>query len=102
MPLHDPRRIVTGHDDSGKAIFLSDGHVTLDRSPLGASLGVLWETGQLPVDNSESEFDPSRTRTKDLANRDGVVLRVVDIDPGTTEVRSSVCTRDGHALTCAR
>jgi hypothetical protein len=91
MSLPHPRRIVTGHNDLGKAVFYSDNSVPLEKTPLGASLGVLWETNQFPVDNSGSEFDPSTTRTRDLSNKDGVILRVVDIEPGVTEVRAS-CT----------
>ncbi|OAP62329.1 hypothetical protein AYL99_04532 [Fonsecaea erecta] len=86
MSLPHPRRIVTGHDDQGKAIFLTDSRVPLETTKLGASLGVLWETKQFPADNSGSQ-DPIATRTTDLANKNGVVLRVVDIEPGTTEAK---------------
>ncbi|OQV04671.1 hypothetical protein CLAIMM_09522 [Cladophialophora immunda] len=88
MSLPHPRRIVTSHDAEGEAIFLADSHIPLEATKLGASLGVLWETKQFPADNSGAE-DPATTRTTDLANKSGVVLRVVDIEPGTTEVRFS-------------
>ncbi|KAH0836046.1 hypothetical protein FOPE_04474 [Fonsecaea pedrosoi] len=80
-PLPHPRRIVTGHDDQGKAIFLADSRIPLEVTKLGASLGVLWETKKVPADNSGKD-DPATSRTTDLANKSGVVLRVVDIEPG--------------------
>ena len=86
MTLPYPRRIVSGHNDNGQAIFLSDKRIPLEATKLGASLGVLWETKDVPVDNTGAE-DPAELRTTDLANKDGVILRVVDIEPGTTEVR---------------
>ncbi|KIW15119.1 hypothetical protein PV08_07906 [Exophiala spinifera] len=85
MSLPDPRRIVTGHNDVGKAVFLADSRIALQRTPLSASLGVVWESTQFPVDNSEDgNFDPTKTRTSDLVNKDGVIMRVVDIDPRIT------------------
>ncbi|EXJ75710.1 uncharacterized protein A1O5_00217 [Cladophialophora psammophila CBS 110553] len=86
--LPHPRRIVTGHDEEGKAIFLADSRIPLEATKLGASLGVLWETKQFPADNSGTE-DPVMARTTDLANKNGVILRVVDVEPGTTQVRMS-------------
>ncbi|OAG43069.1 hypothetical protein AYO21_02688 [Fonsecaea monophora] len=85
-PLPHPRRIVTGHDDQGKAIFLADSRIPLEVTKLGASLGVLWETKKVPADNSGKD-DPATSRTTDLANKSGVVLRVVDIEPGTTQAK---------------
>ncbi|OAL28158.1 hypothetical protein AYO20_09577 [Fonsecaea nubica] len=92
-PLPHPRRIVTGHDEEGKAIFLADSRIPLEVTNLGASLGVLWETKQVPTDNSGRD-DPATTRTTDLANKSGVVLRVVDIEPGTTQIGQDALPQD--------
>jgi hypothetical protein len=99
MSLPNPRRIVTGHNDAGKAVVLADSCITLQRTPLSASLGVVWESAQFPVDNSEDgNFDPSKTRTSDLVNKDGVIMRVVDIDPGITPVGSLTTHRSERKL----
>lgn len=81
-----PRRIVTGHDDKGQAIFLSDKQIPLEAMKAGGTLGVLWETREFPANNSGND-DPADRRTTDLANKDGVILRVVDLNPGITKVR---------------
>ncbi|KIW98555.1 uncharacterized protein Z519_00216 [Cladophialophora bantiana CBS 173.52] len=70
--LPDPRRIVTDYGD--------------EATKLGASVGVRWETKQFPADNSGTE-DQVTARTTDLANRNGVILRVVDVEPGTTQAK---------------
>jgi quercetin dioxygenase-like cupin family protein len=45
------RRIVTGHDETGKAIVLIDGEpANLRRSPSGNTSTLMWCTDQMPVD----------------------------------------------------
>ncbi|OPB47067.1 hypothetical protein A0O28_0071910 [Trichoderma guizhouense] len=76
----DPRRIVTGHNSEGKAIVVADGTIPCQPTPIGANFAVLFETHEFPVSNDGWE-DPTKVRTTDLANKQGIVLRVVDIPP---------------------
>ena len=82
----DPRRIVTGHDQEGNAIVLKDSKIPCDPTGVKANFAVLWETSQFPATNNGNE-DPIETKTQNLANDNGVVLRVVDIAPNTVTVR---------------
>lgn len=84
-----PRRIVTGHDDNGKAVYLKDHTIDPEQSNMDASFAVLWETHEFPANNN-GFHDPITEPTKSLSNKDGVVLRVVDIPPNTVTVCSTV------------
>lgn len=75
------RRVVTGHDANGKAVFRSDEHFTPQRIPLGdADFALIWTAPTLPVDNN----DPTdgRERNAGLTLKGGSVIRVVDTLPG--------------------
>lgn len=84
----DPRRIVTGHNSEGKAVVVADSTVPCEPTNTGANFAVLYETFQFPASNDEW-VDPIDVRTKDLANSQGVLLRVVDIPPGRTSQKVS-------------
>ncbi|MEJ2376357.1 MAG: cupin domain-containing protein [Pseudolabrys sp.] len=75
------RRVVTGHDDQGRAKVLIDEQVKNVHSQRpGAEHSVIWSTETLPVDNDGSE-DPS---AKKIATTipGGSVFRVVSFGPG--------------------
>jgi quercetin dioxygenase-like cupin family protein len=75
------RRVVTGHDERGKAHVVSDGVMTniLRRRP-GYESTVVWSTESLPADNSGSWDGVGH----DVGNTvpHGAVLRVVRYEPG--------------------
>ncbi|TQV92722.1 hypothetical protein V2A60_009186 [Cordyceps javanica] len=81
--LPHPRRVVTGHDSAGKAIYLEDSEVKAVPVSDSVNFAVLYETHEFPADNGEWK-DPTKNRTKSLANKDGVVVRVVDFKPHNT------------------
>jgi hypothetical protein len=81
----DPRRIVTGHDDKGRSIVVADSTIPCEPTPVKCNFAVLYETHKFPASNNEW-VDPTTTRTADLSNKDGVVLRVVDFPPNTATV----------------
>jgi hypothetical protein len=83
--LPDPRRIVTGHNESGRSIVVEDGTVPCEPTPVKCNFAVLYETHQFPASNDGWD-DPITARTKSLANDKGVVLRVVDFLPHTETV----------------
>ena len=68
------RRIVTGHDAQGRAIFEID--ETLEESALGA---VIWSTDALPADNGGPAV--SAGAPAGIASG-GTIVRVMTIQPG--------------------
>lgn len=80
-----PRRLVTGHDEKGKAVYLKDHTIEPEATNMDASFAVLWETHEFPANNNGFK-DPIETKTESLSNKDGVVLRVVDIPANTVTV----------------
>ncbi|UNI15983.1 hypothetical protein JDV02_002464 [Purpureocillium takamizusanense] len=81
-PLPDPRRVVTGHDEAGNAIFVADSLAHMAPTSVECDFTVLYETHQFPASNDVWE-DPMLTRTMNLANEKGLVLRCVDFKPNT-------------------
>src|ERR1700756_547082 len=56
------RRIVTGHDASGKAIVKTDEQVTaVPRIAAGISGCEIWSTDRMPIDNSAAAGAAQRT-----------------------------------------
>lgn len=77
------RRVVTGHDASGKAVVSIDGisKNTISRRPNHESC-VIWTTGAFPADNGGDADDGLRkVGTVDPA---GTVFRLVEYGPGVT------------------
>jgi mannose-6-phosphate isomerase-like protein (cupin superfamily) len=75
------RRVVTGHDNSGRAIVNID-EVTknVQSARPGASASVIWTTEGFPVDNSGNEDASGRKVGTTLAG--GTIFRVVEFGPG--------------------
>jgi quercetin dioxygenase-like cupin family protein len=75
------RRVVTGHDQNGKAIVAIDEvakNVVQGRP--GAHAAVIWSSEGFPVDNDGSDDASARKVGTTLAN--GTVFRVVSFGPG--------------------
>jgi hypothetical protein len=72
-----PRRIVTGHDASGKSIVLSDAATpkTLDIGT--AAFHEIWITAQTPVEIAATEPEPTERRVRTPEPRVGVGDAVV-------------------------
>ena len=79
--LKDVRRVVTGHDENGKAIFKDDQKFETKLVNSGdAEFALIWTAPDLPVDNND-ETD-GRLRDAGLTLHGGSVIRVVDMLPG--------------------
>ncbi|NIJ07322.1 quercetin dioxygenase-like cupin family protein [Sphingomonas vulcanisoli] len=77
------RRIVTGHDASGKAVVIDDGTLQARSTPAGTShLTLVWTSLGTPIDNDDA-ID-GKDRPVDLTLPGGSVIRTVDMMPGTT------------------
>lgn len=76
------RRVVTGHDDAGRAVVIDDATFEPVPTPAGTSaLTLLWTTSSSPVDNDDAT--DGRDRQVGLTLPGGSVLRFVDMLPGT-------------------
>lgn len=78
LPL---RRVVTGHDEDGRAVVLFDdrnGEIISRRE--GHSSYVVWTTDSHPVDNSGS--DDRAAAKVDTALKGGTIFRVIEFAPG--------------------
>jgi quercetin dioxygenase-like cupin family protein len=80
--MSDPvRRVVTGHDDSARAVIRSDETFEPQLIASGdAAFSLLWTTDSVPADNND-ETD-GREREAGLTLHQGSVIRVVDMLPG--------------------
>jgi quercetin dioxygenase-like cupin family protein len=80
MPLQ-VRRVVTGHDDSGRAVISIDEISTnvISRRPQHQSC-VIWSTGSFPSDNSTARDGGLRPVAS--TDPEGSVFRIVEYAPG--------------------
>ena len=77
------RRVVTGHDDQGRAKVLIDEQVQNVFSPRpGAAYSVVWSSEGFPVSN-DGDADPSAKKIGTTIDN-GTVFRVVSFGPGVT------------------
>ena len=76
------RRIVTGHDESGKSVVVSDGPIpkTLDIGT--AAFHELWITAQTPVPIAASEPEPTDRPVRTPPPAGGVIVRFTEMAPG--------------------
>ena len=75
------RRVVTGHDADGRAVFTADDSVMPAAYPgQHAAFVQIWTTATVPADNN----DPTdgRERVMALHGQGGSAMRVVDMAPG--------------------
>jgi mannose-6-phosphate isomerase-like protein (cupin superfamily) len=77
------RRVVTGHDDQGRAKVLIDEQVKNVFSPRpGAELSVIWSSEGFPVSN-DGDADPSAKKIGTTIDN-GTVFRIVSFGPGVS------------------
>jgi len=77
------RRVVTGHDASGRAVVRIDEiPKNLGSARPGATASVVWTTEGFPVDNDGEEDDGQRKTGTTLAN--GTVFRILELAPGVS------------------
>ena len=77
------RRVVTGHDDQGRAKVLIDEQVknVIRRAP-APHYSVIWSTDGFPVNNDGARPFGKKYRHHDLDN--GTVFRIVSFGPGVS------------------
>jgi quercetin dioxygenase-like cupin family protein len=74
------RRVVTGHDASGKAIVTIDETLPGTSMRAGVSAAVAWTSEGFPVDNN-GEADEGKRKTG-TTHGNGTVFRIIEFAPG--------------------
>jgi quercetin dioxygenase-like cupin family protein len=75
------RRVVTGHDQRGRAVVMLDETMSnVHRPRPGASWNVIWTTAAIPADNSGEADAAARQIGTTLPG--GTVFRVIEFQPG--------------------
>jgi quercetin dioxygenase-like cupin family protein len=77
------RRVVTGHDENGKAIVISDGLAPVVRSSPhrpGHSSTDIWKTTAMPVPIASKEADPTGG-ARDFVPAMGTKIRISELPP---------------------
>ena len=75
------RRVVTGHDDNGKAVVIFDGDAPNVKSPTsGIESTLFWVNETTPADNSGSE-DSGNMDVAIAPGPGGAIFRVVEFGP---------------------
>ena len=94
------RRIVTGHDSSGKAIVASDGHLHASTLPGRAGIArcEVWSSDGMPVDLSDAAAEKQQqgfvVRHNYVGSGQGTVVRVVEFGPGAPKFMHRTETLD--------
>jgi mannose-6-phosphate isomerase-like protein (cupin superfamily) len=94
------RRVVTGHDDHGRAVVLFDGEsphsFTLDKAG-GLRLTELWETRSSPADNSGSRDAAEHERRIEPVGG-GSVFRIIEYPPDRVRLKTLDPDRFFHGM----
>jgi quercetin dioxygenase-like cupin family protein len=77
-----PRRIVTGHDASGRSVVLSDGPTPKTLDVGTAAFHEVWITAQTPVQIAAAEPEPTDRPVRTPPPADGAVVRFTEMAPG--------------------
>lgn len=86
------RRVVTGHDEQGKAVIKIDDTINGKLHDDDAAFALVWTTDTLPA-NNQDDVDGSKKEIG-LASPGGSVLRIVDMFPGKSSPMHRTQTLD--------
>lgn len=78
-----PRRVVTGHDETGRSVFTSDGEPPVVRTaPDGALFYEIWATDAAPAPIAPTELDPTERSLTVPPAPNGTKIRINEFPPG--------------------
>ena len=77
-----PRRIVTGHDASGKSVILSDAPSPKTTDIGTAAFHEIWVTETMPAQIPADESEPTARPIRVGPPANGVMIRFTDMEPG--------------------
>ena len=92
------RRVITGHDEDGKSVFIIDGDATAVKemaSMPGLALTDIWQTGGAPASNAGSADAADRPVVLEPP-ANGTIFRVVEFPPDS-QWRGRADARDAFA-----
>jgi quercetin dioxygenase-like cupin family protein len=81
-PMSQPRRIVTGHDASGKSVVLSDAPTPKTLDVGTAAFHEVWYTDATPAPIAATEPEPTDRPVLVPPPADGVGVRFTEMEPG--------------------
>jgi hypothetical protein len=84
------RRVVTGHDDEGRAVILSDApptRVQLVGGPGGPTFIEVWSTRETPVRIDRTSGEPAESGLVLAPPKGGTRVRVIDFPPEGDAIR---------------
>lgn len=85
------RRVVTGHDEKGRAIVVADGpapFVHTAAARVGYSSSDIWRTNAMPAPIVANAPEPTLGPRRQLPNKQGTVIRINRIEPESVAVRN--------------
>ena len=79
-----PRRVVTGHDEHGKSVFVSDGvpPVATRRDEEHVAFFEIWNTSAMPAPIAANEPEPTDRPVKVPPEPNGTIVRINEFGPG--------------------
>jgi quercetin dioxygenase-like cupin family protein len=81
--MRPPRRVVTGHDETGRSVFLSDGPTPKSHDIGVATFHELWSTSVTPAPIVATEaVEPTSRPLVTPPDRGGTIVRLTDIHAG--------------------
>lgn len=81
--MNIPRRVVTGHDENGKSVFVSDGATPTVKRRGEVAFFELWNTNAMPAPISGLEASEPTDRELALPPRaNGTIIRMTTFPPG--------------------
>jgi quercetin dioxygenase-like cupin family protein len=82
--MSSPRRVVTGHDEAGRSVVVSDGAVPVTRTAedIGLVFHEVWNTTAAPAPVTAVESEPTARPVRIAPDGAGTVIRVNEFLPG--------------------
>ena len=81
--MRAPRRVVTGHDENGRSVFLSDGATPKSHDIGVATFHELWSTDATPAPIAATPtVEPTERPLVTPPDRHGTIIRFTDIPAG--------------------
>ena len=84
--IKQTRRIVTGHDQAGRSVVLSDGPPPVSRTleAEGVSFVEIWNTNAMPAPIAAREAEPTDRPIQITPREHGSIIRINEFLPGHT------------------
>ncbi|MDA8271303.1 MAG: cupin domain-containing protein [Actinomycetota bacterium] len=82
-PFYSIRRIVAGHDDSGKSVVITDGEATNHQYPGSRRSTLMWATKETPADFLDTD-DAGLWKIDTPPPPGGSCFRIIQSAPGAT------------------